>query len=112
MPLKLPTVLSVFLVGLFALQGCAQTPLREARHSRGDAPNSIRTLGTDQRFTTIASETVAGRVRSQRAGQPVTILALSGGGADGAFGIDGIRCTCQQRGGSQMLRLGAIALLP
>jgi predicted acylesterase/phospholipase RssA len=86
MPLKLPTVLSVFLVGLFALQGCAQTPLREATHSRGDAPNSIRTLGTDQRFTTIASETVAGRVRSQRAGQPVTILALSGGGADGAFG--------------------------
>src|SRR6202000_2841735 len=86
MPLKLPTVLSVFLVGLFALQGCAQTPLREATHSRGDAPNSIRTLGTDQRFTTIASETVAGRVRAQRAGQPVTILALSGGGADGAFG--------------------------
>jgi predicted acylesterase/phospholipase RssA len=83
---KLPVIAGIFLVGLFALQGCAQTPLRESTASQDDAPNSIRTLGPDQRFTTVASETIAGRVRAQRAGQPVAILALSGGGADGAFG--------------------------
>jgi predicted acylesterase/phospholipase RssA len=83
---RLPIMASVFLVGLLALQGCAQTAIREPTASREDAPNSIRTLGPDQRFTTVSSQTVAGRVRAQRAGQPVTILALSGGGADGAFG--------------------------
>jgi predicted acylesterase/phospholipase RssA len=68
------------------LQGCAQTAIREPTSSQGDTPNAIRTLGPDQRFTTLASQSVARRVRAQRAGQPVNILALSGGGADGAFG--------------------------
>jgi hypothetical protein len=72
--------------GLLALQGCAQTAIRQPTSSDGDAPNTIRTLGPDQRFATLDSQSVARRIRAQRAGQPVDILALSGGGADGAFG--------------------------
>ena len=83
MQLRFPIVL--LFIGL-TLQGCAHTAIHEPTSSRGDAPNSIRTLGPDQRFTTLASQSVAGRVRAQRAGQAVSILALSGGGADGAFG--------------------------
>jgi predicted acylesterase/phospholipase RssA len=71
---------------LLALQGCAHTAIREPTSPQVDAPNAIRTLGIDQRFSTLPSESVARRVRAQRAGQPVNILALSGGGADGAFG--------------------------
>jgi predicted acylesterase/phospholipase RssA len=84
MQLRLP--IASLIVALLSLQGCAQTAIREPTSSQGDAPNSIRTLGPDQRFATLASQSVAGRVRAQRAGQPVNILALSGGGADGAFG--------------------------
>ncbi len=76
----------LFSVGLFALQGCAQTAIREPISSQGETPNAIRTLGVDQHFSTLTSESVARRIRSQRAGQPINILALSGGGADGAFG--------------------------
>jgi predicted acylesterase/phospholipase RssA len=76
----------LFSVSLLVLQACAQTALREPTSSEGGEPNSIRTLGPDQRFSTLASQSVARRVRAQRAGQPVNILALSGGGADGAFG--------------------------
>ena len=76
----------LFSVSLFALQGCAQTVIREPTSSQGDAPNAIRTLGADQHFSSLSSQSVARRVRAQRAGQPVNILALSGGGADGAFG--------------------------
>src|ERR1700722_9451857 len=75
-----------FLLSVSLLQGCAQTAIRQPSSSEGDAPNAIRTLGTDQRFSTLPSQSVARRVRAQRAGEPVTILALSGGGADGAFG--------------------------
>jgi predicted acylesterase/phospholipase RssA len=83
MQLRFP--IAILFLGL-TLQGCAHTAIREPTSSQGDAPNSIRTLGPDQRFTTLASQSVAGRVRAQRAGQAVSILALSGGGADGAFG--------------------------
>ena len=79
-------VTGFFLLGVLALQGCAQTAIRGPTMSQDDSPNSIRTLGPDQRFTTLGSENVAGRIRAQRAGQPINILALSGGGADGAFG--------------------------
>ena len=83
--MQLRHAVAILFMGL-ALQGCAQTAIREAASSQADAPNAIRTLGPDQRFTTLPSQSVAGRVRAQRAGQPVNILALSGGGADGAFG--------------------------
>jgi predicted acylesterase/phospholipase RssA len=85
MQLKLPIAL-LFSVSLLTLQACAHTAIREPTAYQGDAPEAIRTLGSDQRFSTLPSESVARRVRAQRAGQPVNILALSGGGADGAFG--------------------------
>ncbi len=83
MQLTLPIAIAFICL---TLQGCAQTAIRERASSQGDAPNAIRTLGPDQRFSTLPSQSVARRVRAQRAGQPVNILALSGGGADGAFG--------------------------
>jgi predicted acylesterase/phospholipase RssA len=85
MQLKFPIAI-LLSVSLLILQGCAQTAIREPTSAQGTAPNSIRTLGPDQRFSTLSSENVAWHVRAQRAGQPVNILALSGGGADGAFG--------------------------
>jgi predicted acylesterase/phospholipase RssA len=85
MQLRFPiAVLST--VTLLVLQGCAHTAIRQPTSSEEEAPNAIRTLGPDQHFSTLSSQTVARRVRAERAGQPVTILALSGGGADGAFG--------------------------
>jgi predicted acylesterase/phospholipase RssA len=83
MQLRFPVAL-VFIC--LTLQGCAQTAIRQPTSSEGDAPNAIRTLGPDQRFSTLSSQSVARRVLAERAGQPVSILALSGGGADGAFG--------------------------
>ena len=83
MQLKFPiTILFICLT----LQGCAHTAIREPISSQEDEPNAIRTLGPDQRFLSLPSQRVARSVRAQRAGQPVNILALSGGGADGAFG--------------------------
>jgi predicted acylesterase/phospholipase RssA len=85
-PLKLPTALLLTCVSLLALQGCARLVIREPTSVRGEAPNSIRTLGPDQRFSTLTSQSVARRLRAQHAGQAINILALSGGGANGAFG--------------------------
>src|SRR5580700_8747397 len=85
MQLRFPTAF-LLSASLLALQGCAHTAIREPTPSQGDSPDAIRTLGPDQRFSTLPSESVARRVRAQRAGAPVNILALSGGGADGAFG--------------------------
>ncbi len=73
-------------VGLLTLQRCAQTPVMETKAVQREAPNSIRMLGPDQRFSTVSSDSVARRFRAARTGQAVSILALSGGGADGAFG--------------------------
>lgn len=76
MQLKLPIAI-LFTLAL-TLQGCAHTTIREPTAEQGEAPNSIRTLGPDQRFSTLSSQSVARRVRAARAGQPVNILALSG----------------------------------
>jgi predicted acylesterase/phospholipase RssA len=75
-------------VSLLWLQGCApQLIIREAKSSaQTDAPNAIRTLGTDQRFSTVSAQSIARRLHALDAGKPLNILALSGGGADGAFG--------------------------
>jgi predicted acylesterase/phospholipase RssA len=85
MQLRLPIAI-LFSLSLLTLQGCAHTVIREPTSDQGGAPNAIRTLGPDQRFSTVSSQSIAWRVHAQRAGQPVHILALSGGGADGAFG--------------------------
>jgi predicted acylesterase/phospholipase RssA len=69
------------------LLGCAPLAIREAKSpAQTDAPNAIRTLGADRRFSTLSARSVAQRLHALRANEPVNILALSGGGADGAFG--------------------------
>jgi predicted acylesterase/phospholipase RssA len=84
--LRFPIAILTTCVSLLVLQGCARIAIREPTSASGEAPNAIRMLGPDQRFSTVSSQSVARHLRAQRAGQPVNILALSGGGADGAFG--------------------------
>jgi predicted acylesterase/phospholipase RssA len=86
MQVRFPTAILLTCASLLALQGCARIDIRERTSAPGEAPNAIRTLGPDQRFSTLSSQSVARRNRAQHAGQPINILALSGGGADGAFG--------------------------
>jgi predicted acylesterase/phospholipase RssA len=85
MQLRHISILLTYVTLLF-LQGCAPTPIMETKTAQEKAPNSIRTLGSDQRFSTVSSDSVARRLRAARTGQAISILALSGGGADGAFG--------------------------
>ena len=59
MQLRFPIAL-LLSAGLLTLQGCAQTAIREPKSSHGDAPNAIRTLGPDQRFSTLTSQSVSG----------------------------------------------------
>jgi predicted acylesterase/phospholipase RssA len=84
--LRFQTAILLTCVSLLTLQGCARIAIREPRSAQGEAPNAIRSLGPDQHFSTLSSQSVARRLRAQRAGEPLNILALSGGGADGAFG--------------------------
>ncbi len=46
----------------------------------------IRTLGRDQEFVELAAATVARSLPDDHDGEPLRVLALSGGGAGGAFG--------------------------
>ena len=79
-------------VGLFILQGCASvvmtapSPSPPAADVATDSPGGIRTLGADHRFAAVSIQSAARRARTLREGEPISILALSGGGADGAFG--------------------------
>lgn len=69
---------------LCALAGC--TPVAKAAEPPSGGPNMIRTLGADQRFSNLTTPSVARRLFAAHAGETLSILALSGGGADGAFG--------------------------
>jgi predicted acylesterase/phospholipase RssA len=51
---------------------------------------TFRTLGSDQQFSELSSVTAAVQLRAARAGKPLTVLALSGGGAGGAFGAGAV----------------------
>src|SRR5271154_5042695 len=86
MHVRFPIAILITCATLLALQGCARIAIREPTSAQGEAPNAIRTLGFDKRFSTLSSQNVARRLRAQRTAQPINILALSGGGADGAFG--------------------------
>jgi hypothetical protein len=79
------------LTSLLTLGGCApvitRTPL--AMHTEelsGGSAETIRTLGADQQFAELPIASVAQRAHQLRPEEPFRILALSGGGADGAFG--------------------------
>jgi len=80
-------ILLMCVLGVCGLQGCAvvrqPSPSMEAT---ADSPGGIRVMGADHRFADVSIGSVARRARDLRGGEPVTILALSGGGADGAFG--------------------------
>jgi predicted acylesterase/phospholipase RssA len=77
------------------LQGCAGLAVGESKSSMdgrqpAELPMTFRTLGPDHRFSELSSTTAAGRLRILRAGEPLSILALSGGGAGGAFGAGAV----------------------
>src|SRR6267154_1769933 len=84
-------VLLTWIVSLCcALQGCAPVfmtaPSPSAANAATDSPGGIRVLDADQRFATVSVQSVARRARTLRGEESISILALSGGGADGAFG--------------------------
>ena len=91
-PVRLPrAILVICLVCTLAFQGCAGFVVSEATPPTHwqpllEQPMTFRTLGSDQRFSQLSSVSVAERLRAQRGGEPLSILALSGGGAFGAFG--------------------------
>jgi predicted acylesterase/phospholipase RssA len=80
------------LLGCLALlQGCADEARRDlppwvSTRAPAAAPMHIRTLGPDQQFSELAADTVARRLPADASLEPLRILALSGGGASGAFG--------------------------
>ena len=78
---------------LLTLGGCAPVIIREpsATHvgesgESGESAETIRTLGADGQFAELPIASVAERAQRLRQEKPFSILALSGGGADGAFG--------------------------
>jgi predicted acylesterase/phospholipase RssA len=84
----LPLVCSL---AFMALQGCVSL-LPRSPATPGDAdtagamPMTVRTLNSDHRYSELSSGEIAGRVRTMAENGPINILALSGGGAGGAFG--------------------------
>jgi predicted acylesterase/phospholipase RssA len=84
-------VLLAWIFGLCcSLQGCAPVfmtaPSPALADIATDSPDDIRVLGADQRFDAVSVQSVARRAHALRGDEPISILALSGGGADGAFG--------------------------
>lgn len=80
---------------ILMLEGCAGLALSESKSSvdapaRVDLPITFRTLGSDRQFSEVSSVTAADQLRPVRAGHSLTILALSGGGAGGAFGAGAV----------------------
>jgi predicted acylesterase/phospholipase RssA len=91
----LPAIVLFCLVCLLLLQGCAGLAVGESKSSvdeppRAELPITFRTLGSDRQFSELSSVTAAEQLRAVRAGQSLTILALSGGGAGGAFGAGAV----------------------
>ena len=80
-------LLTACALSLLALQGCAVVAVGDSKSpAEAGAPNMIRTLGPDQMFSNLSALSVARRIRTWHADETLTILAMSGGGADGAFG--------------------------
>jgi Patatin-like phospholipase len=77
------------------LQGCASLSTRNSaslgdNEVTGALPMTIRTLGADHRYSQQSSTDIAARLQAASAGEPINVLALSGGGAGGAFGAGAI----------------------
>src|SRR6202166_3685863 len=77
-------------LSLFSLEGCAPVVLRKPSpppaEVAAESPGGIRMMGADHRFADVSIQSAARRTHDLRRGEPFSILALSGGGADGAFG--------------------------
>ena len=91
----LVAILFICLVCLCALQGCAGFAVSDSRSSADrqplvEMPLTIRTLDSEGRFSQLSSAAVAERLRAQHPGESLSILALSGGGAAGAFGAGAV----------------------
>jgi predicted acylesterase/phospholipase RssA len=88
-------ILLVYPICLLALQGCAGLAVAESTamvdwHSPANVPMTIRTLDADNQFSQVSSVAAADRLRALHPGEPLNILALSGGGAYGAFGAGAV----------------------
>jgi predicted acylesterase/phospholipase RssA len=82
-------VLLMSFLSLCGLQGCTPIVMRKSSPSSEiatDPTGGVRVMGTDHRFADVSMHSVAMRAQELRGGEAVTLLALSGGGADGAFG--------------------------
>jgi hypothetical protein len=88
-------ILIVYSVCLLALHGCAGFAVAESTamvdwQPPTNVPVTIRTLNADNRFSQVSSIAAAERLRALHPGEPLNILALSGGGAYGAFGAGAV----------------------
>lgn len=83
------SLVAISLQGCFSLSSRNSPPLGYTAMA-GDSPMSIRTLGADHRYSQQSSGDIAGRIQAQSPEEPINILALSGGGAGGAFGAGAI----------------------
>jgi Patatin-like phospholipase len=78
-------------LAVLALQGCVNLSSRNAppladSYTAAGPLMSIRTLGADHRYSQQSSGDIASRLQGRNPAEPINILALSGGGAGGAFG--------------------------
>ena len=90
-----PAIVLFCFLCVLVLEGCAGLALSESKPSvdgppRAELPISFRTLGSDRQFSELSSVAAAEELRAARAGKPLTVLALSGGGAGGAFGAGAV----------------------
>jgi hypothetical protein len=80
------------LLAALSVAACATAPRKPAPPSRvGPAaptgfPATVRSIGSDRRFFVEHMEELRQRVKAARGSGPINILALSGGGAGGAYG--------------------------
>jgi predicted acylesterase/phospholipase RssA len=95
-PSRVPpaTMVLICLLVLSVLQGCARLIVSDSNASvlqpPMDVSMTIRTLDADHRFSELSPTAVAERLRALHPGEPLNILALSCGGAAGAFGAGAV----------------------
>jgi predicted acylesterase/phospholipase RssA len=90
-----PAIVLFCALCVLLLEGCAGLALSESKSSidgrqPAERPMTFRTLGSDQQFSELSSVAAAEQLHATRAGKPLTILALSGGGTGGAFGAGAV----------------------
>ena len=95
---------AAFCICLVSLPGCVHLASREPSEALSDAsslefPAPIRTLTPDNRYVQIPSASIAQHLQTHLPGEPIRILALSGGGAGGAFGAGALVGLTQSGGG-------------